>query len=57
MDHGISYTYFLYFWVDTIEKICQSLQVLLVAGVAGAEQASDFTARMSGAKPGTADAP
>ena len=47
MDNAISYTYFLYFSVDTIEKICQSLQVILVSGVAGAEQASDFNARMS----------
>jgi hypothetical protein len=47
MDNAISYTYFLYFSVDTIEKICRSLQVILVAGVADAEQASDFTSRMS----------
>lgn len=47
MDHAINYFYFLSFSVDTIEKICQSLHVILVAGVAGAEQASDFTARMS----------
>jgi hypothetical protein len=46
MDHAISYTYFLYFSVDTIEKICRSLQVILVAGV-GAEYARDFTTRMS----------
>jgi hypothetical protein len=47
MDNAISYTYFLYFSVDTIEKICRSLQVILVAGVANAELASDFTSRMS----------
>jgi hypothetical protein len=47
MDNAISYTYFLYFSVDTIEKICRSLQVILVAGIAGAELASDFTSRMS----------
>ena len=47
MDNAISYTYFLYFSVDTIEKICRSLQVILVAGVADAERASDFTSRMS----------
>jgi hypothetical protein len=47
MDNGIAYTYFLYFSVDTIEKICRSLQVILVAGVAGAELASDFTSRVS----------
>lgn len=46
MDNAISYSYFLHFSVDTIEKICQSLQVILVAGV-DAELASDFTSRMS----------
>jgi hypothetical protein len=46
MDNAISYTYFLHFSVDTIEKICRSLQVILVAGV-DAELASDFTSRMS----------
>jgi hypothetical protein len=47
MDNAISYTYFLYFSVDTIEKICRSLQVITVAGVADAEMASDFTFRMN----------
>lgn len=47
IDHAISYIYFLHFSVDTIEKLCQSLQVILVAGVASVEQASDFSARMS----------
>jgi hypothetical protein len=47
MDHAINYTYFLYFSVDTIEKICRSLQLILVAGVAEAELASDFTSRLS----------
>jgi predicted nucleotide-binding protein with TIR-like domain len=47
MDNAICYTYFLYFSIDTIEKICRSLQVILVAGVAGAEPASDFSSRMS----------
>jgi hypothetical protein len=47
MDNAICYTYFLYFSIDTIEKICRSLQVILVAGVAGAEPASDFASRMS----------
>jgi hypothetical protein len=37
----------LYFSVDTIEKICRSLQVLLVTGVADAELARDFTSRVS----------
>jgi hypothetical protein len=47
MDNAISYTYFLYFSVDTIEKICRSLQVILAAGVVDAELASDFASRMS----------
>jgi hypothetical protein len=47
MDNEISYTYFLYFSVDTIEKVCRSLQVILVAGVADAELARDFTSRIS----------
>ncbi len=47
MDLGISYTYFLHFCVDTVEKLCQSLQVISVAGVAGVDQASDFTARIN----------
>jgi hypothetical protein len=47
MDNAISYTYFLHFSVDTIEKICRSLQVILVAGVADAKLATDFTSRMS----------
>ena len=47
MDNAISYTYFLFFSIDTIEKICRALQVILVAGVADAELASDFTSRMS----------
>jgi Predicted nucleotide-binding protein containing TIR-like domain len=46
MDNAISYFYFLYFSVDTIEKICRSLQVILVAGVADADLASDFTSRI-----------
>jgi hypothetical protein len=47
IDHQIHYTYFLYLTVDTIEKICQALQVILVAGVAAPEQAINPTARMS----------
>src|SRR5262249_6405231 len=37
---------FLYFTVDTIAKICQALQVILVAGVASRERATNFRARM-----------
>jgi hypothetical protein len=47
IDKAINYTYFLYFSVDTIEKICRSLQVILVAGVADAKLACDFASRMS----------
>jgi hypothetical protein len=47
MDYRISYTYFLHFSVDTIEKFCQSLQVILVAGVTGSEQVTDYKARMN----------
>ena len=46
MDDGICYTYFLNFSIDTIEKICRSLQVILVTGLA-ADLAGDFTSRMS----------
>jgi hypothetical protein len=50
LDSGISYIYLLYFSDDTIEKICQALQVILVTGVAGAGQMSDFSARMNTVK-------
>jgi hypothetical protein len=46
IDNGIFYTYFLYFSIDTVEKICRSLQVILVTGV-DAEVAGDFTSRMN----------
>ncbi len=52
MDHAISYTYFLYFSVDTVEKICQSLQVILAAGVTSPEQAIDYIARTQHHKEG-----
>jgi hypothetical protein len=47
MDYGVKYLYFLYFSVDTIEKICQSLQVILAAGIAGADHPTDFSTRLS----------
>jgi hypothetical protein len=47
MDNAISYTYFLSFSPDAVEKICRSLQVILVAGVVDDEVATDFTSRMS----------
>jgi Predicted nucleotide-binding protein containing TIR-like domain len=46
MDNGTSYHYFLYFSDDTVEKICQALQIIAWAGVRSAEQASDFSARV-----------
>ena len=35
MDNGTSYQYFLYFSDDTVEKICQSLQIISWAGLTG----------------------
>jgi hypothetical protein len=47
LECGIKYYYFLYFSPDTIEKIFQSLQVVLAAGIGSAAQATDFNARES----------
>lgn len=47
MDNGISYSFFFHFSADSVAKICQSLQVILVAGVIDPEQALDFNTRMS----------
>lgn len=46
MDNGTSYHYFLYFSDDTVEKMCQALQIIAWAGVGGAAEASDFTSRV-----------
>lgn len=47
IDCGISYQYFFFFSDDTIEKICQSLQVIAWAGITGATAGrSDFNARV-----------
>lgn len=43
---GINYLYFLHFSDDTIEKICQALQVIVVAGVDSTVQLADFSARL-----------
>ena len=43
LDSGISYTYFLYFSADTLEKVCQSLQVILVSN---AGPVPDFNERI-----------
>jgi hypothetical protein len=47
MDSGTDYQHFLYFADDTIDKVCQSLQVMLAAGVGGAGDAPDFSARVN----------
>ena len=46
MDSGTSYHYFLYFSDDTVEKMCQALQIIAWAGVGGAAETSDFTSRV-----------
>jgi hypothetical protein len=46
LDSGIRYLYFLYFSEDTIQKVCQALQIILVAGVDGAVPVTDFAARL-----------
>jgi hypothetical protein len=46
MDNGTSYHYFLSFSDDTVEKICQALQIIVWAAVGGAAGASDFRSRV-----------
>jgi len=46
LDNGINYIYFLYFSDETIEKICQSLQIILVTGIDSTVQITDFGARL-----------
>jgi CAP12/Pycsar effector protein, TIR domain len=46
IDNGTSYLYFLYFSDDTIEKICQALQVICWARVGDPAGASDFKTRV-----------
>lgn len=50
IDSGTSYHYFLHFADDTIEKIFQCLQVILVAGSGGADRVTDFNARLGALK-------
>ena len=45
MDNGTSYHCFFYFSDDTIEKICQTLQMIAWAGVGDAGEANDFNSR------------
>lgn len=47
MDCGTDYHYFLHSSNDTIERLCLSLQVMLVGGAGAAEIATDFNARLS----------
>jgi hypothetical protein len=46
IDAGISYYDLIHFGDDSVEKLCQSLQVILVAGVGGTEKATDFKSRI-----------
>jgi hypothetical protein len=46
MDNGTRYQYFLYFSEDTVEKICQSLQIISWAGLGSATGAADFRSRL-----------
>ena len=45
VDYGISYSYFLHFSADTIDKAFHLLQVSLVAGISSADRAMDSRAR------------
>jgi hypothetical protein len=45
IDHGTRYQYFLYFSDDTVEKICQSLQIVSWAGLSGATGQADYKSR------------
>ena len=46
MDSGNSYHGLFYFSNDTVEKICQALQMIVWFGIAPASVASDFGARV-----------
>jgi hypothetical protein len=46
MDNGTRYQYFFYFSDDTVEKICQSLQIISWAGLTSATGAADFKSRL-----------
>jgi hypothetical protein len=47
MENGTSYHYFLHFSDDTVEKICQALQVIVLAGIAGVAGAADYRSRVN----------
>ena len=46
MENGTSYHYFLHFSDDTVEKICQALQVIVWTGIAGVAGAPDYKSRI-----------
>jgi hypothetical protein len=46
MDNGTSYQYFFYFSDDTLDKICQSLQMISWAGLTSETGAADFASRL-----------
>ena len=46
MDHGTRYLYFLYFSDDTVEKICQCLQIISWAGLTSATGEADYKSRL-----------
>jgi len=47
LDSGTSYVYFFPNREDTVEKICQALQVMLVGSGTGNERAADFSSRLA----------
>jgi Predicted nucleotide-binding protein containing TIR-like domain len=46
IDNGTRYQYFLYFSDDTVEKICQSLQVISWAGLTNSTEVADYKSRL-----------
>jgi len=50
IDRGIFYHYFLYFCDDTLDKICQALQVMSAVGAGCTGSGTDFLARVSTVK-------
>lgn len=46
MDNGTRYMYFLYFSDDTVEKICQALQIVSWAGLTSATGEADYKSRL-----------
>jgi hypothetical protein len=46
LDRGVSYTYFLHFTDDTLDKIFQGLQMLVAGGSDASAKAPDFSSRL-----------